>query len=227
MNIKFLNNCDYIVVVTVKSGEPVEIQPHCTVSISCPNVEKLNVRIKRNIASQVKKGNYFLALETEYVFADITDGEIFAINREKVRVNLNIYYDRLFLTAEKALYISESHNIIDSERIKKSFKKSRLADFLFDTFMCSIGLFLILLIIGAFLSYIFGWQFAVIYFPSVCIFLLAFNWFVEYVWKLILNKGLKKDDDKKEFYNCFENDFIISYYSDPNRTPFMDEIETN
>lgn len=228
MNINFFNSCDYIVVVNIESGTPIEIQPHCTASISCMNVEKLSVSIKRNIVSQVKKGKYFLALETKYIFTDVTDGEVFKITHEKVRVNLNIYYDRLLLTANKALYLSESHNVIDSERIKKSYKKSQLMHFLFvDPLECLTGLLIALLGLGVFLTYKIGWQFAGIYFPSAYIFLLATNWFSKNILKLILNKGFKIDDDKREFYKCFENEFIVSYYSDPNRTSFMGEIELN
>lgn len=228
MNIKFLNDCSCVVIVNLDSRIPIEIQPHCLVSISYEKTDKLNISIRRNIKSQVKNGKYTLELETKYIFANITEGEVFKITREKIRVNLNIYYDRLFLVAEKALYLSESHSVIDNEKIKKSFDKSRLIHFLLiEPFEYFTGLFIALLILGFFLTYKFGWILAFIYFPSAYIFLLVINWLSDNIWKKILRKGFKKEDDKREFYNCFENEFIMRYYSDPNRTPFMDEIEIN
>jgi hypothetical protein len=228
MNINFLNNCGYVVIVNIESGESVEIQPYCSISITCAKADKLNILVKRNITSQVRKGKYTLMLETKYTFTNVTDGEIFKITREKVRVNLNVYYDRLFLTSEKSVYLSESYNVIDNEKIKKSFDKSQLIHFLFiEPLEYLTGLFIALLVLGIVLSYIFGWIFAIIYFLSAYIFLLVIQWFSDNIFTQILNKGFKTDDDKKEFYKCFENEFIMRYYSNPNRTPFMNEIEIN
>lgn len=227
MNINFLNCCRYAVSVAIGSGSPVEIQPHCTVSIPCEKSDTLNISVKLNTNSQVAKGKYTLVLETKYVFTNISDNDTFSITREKVRVGSDVYYDRLFLSAKKATYLSETHSVLDSEKMKKAYNKSRLIKFLLISPIEEPGMFIVLLILGIVLSCYWGWKLAVIYFPLAYIFLLALQWLTASVFKQILNKGLKIDDETQMFFNCFENEHIMSYYFNPNRTPFLDDIEIN
>ena len=228
MKINFLNCCRYAVSVTIGSGLSVEIQPHSTVSIPCENSDMLNILVKLNTNSQVSKGNYTLVLETKYVFTNISDNDTFSITREKVRVGSDVYYDRLFLSAKKATYLSESHSVSDSEKMKKAYNKSRLIKFLLISPIEDMpSLFIVLLILGIVLSCYWGWKLAVIYFPLAYIFILALLCLTSSIFKQILNKGLKIDDETQMFFNCFENEHIMSYYFNPNRTPVLNEIEIN
>ena len=227
MKINFLNCCRYAVSVTIDSDLSVEIQPYCTVSIPCEKSDALNISVKLNTNSQVAKGKYTLVLETKYIFTNISDNDTFSITREKIRVDSDVYYDRLFLSAKKATYFSESHSVSDNEKMKKAYNKSRLIKFLLISPIEEPGMFIVLLILGIVLSCYWGWKLAVIYFPLAYIFILALQWFTASVFKQILNKGLKIDDETQMFFNYFENEHIMSYYFNPNRTPFLDDIEIN
>ena len=166
-------------------------------------------------------------IETEYHFSGVFDGAVFTIIREKIRFSLNATYDRLFLQAANVSYHSETHKVVSEEEIKKVFNKSRLFDFIFDTFMASPGLIIILLLAGISLTFIWGWRIAVIYFPLAFLFIGALNWLTDKIGEMIGKKAFKMEDEKTDFYNYFENDFINNYYSDINRTPFMGNVETD
>lgn len=228
MNIKFLNNCSHTVIIKIQPETLIKIPPCRFVSVENNKSNKLMLSIRCDGTSYAKEGKYFLSLQSNYSFDNVNDGETFKITREKVCVGPEVYYERLFLIAEKSICLSESHFVIDSEKIKKSFNKSRIIRFLFiSPLECLTGLFLALLAIGILLLFNLGWKIAIIYFPCSYSFLILINFLIEKILKLVFNKRLKIDDDKTELYGYLNSEQIMKYYSNPNRTPFMGEIEIN
>lgn len=227
MNIRFYNDCRYVAVISMDSGLPIEIQPYHSVSLEC-NHSAICITVKRNITSEVKQGKYMLAIDTQYRFADIQDQTVFRITREKIRVNLNVYFDRLFLVSDTATGVAQSYDVLGAEKIKKRFNWSQLFRFLiFGPLDETPGLLFVMLILGVFLSYHFGRKLALWYFPLAYLFVLAINWFVDKFCDWMFKKGFKAENERTEFHNCLTKEFLMKYYSDPNRTPFLDEIELN
>lgn len=228
MNINFLNYCSHTVIIKIQFETLIEIPPYRLVPVDINKSNSLMLYVRCDGTSYAKEGKYFLSIQTNYSFDNVKDGETFKITREKVRVDPEVYYERLFLIAEKSICLSESHFVIDSDKIKKKIKKSRLIKFLIiSPLECLTGLFLALLAIGILLLCNWGWKIAVIYFPCAYGFLILINWLIEKILKLVFNKRLKIDDDKEELYCYLNSEQIMKYYSNPNRTPFMGEIEIN
>lgn len=214
MEIFLKNDCGYIVYVSLESGENIEINPHSTVSIQCQKNNNF-ICIKQGLVSFKKNKKYTLVLETQYRVININNNDVFRITRKKVRVRGNVYYDRLFLDTETAICSMEKNNVLGAEEIKKKFNKSRIRYMLFiSPFEHLTGLVIISILLGIVLGYNLDWKSAIIYFLFSYIFLLVLNWVIEKVDKLLFNKAFKLEDEKNEFYNYFENEFIAKYYSE-------------
>lgn len=227
MTVYFTNRCRHIVILNIDDGKPVFLQPFETKPITRNDSNVIKISAKRDCESTKKSSIYHLVIETEYLFSGVCDRATFTINREKIRFSLSASYDRLFIWTTIANCISETHRIVAEEKIKKVFNKSRLGEFIFDSIMTSFRLIIILIFVGISLTFIWGWSIAVVYFPLAFLFIGALNWLIDKFWRTIGKKAFKMEDEKTEFYNYFENDFIYNYYSDVSRTPFMGNVETD
>ncbi len=225
MNIYFTNNCSNFIILNIDDGEPVFLQPFEKKLITRNDLDSIKILAKRNCESTKKSAIYHLVIETEYVFSDVSDNTTFIITREKIQFSLNASYDRLFLQSSNAKIISEKHKILAEDKIKKTFKKSRFGEFVFDTLMFSPALLVALILAGISLTFIWGWIITIIYFPLAFLFVGILNWLIDKLCIAIGKKVLKTEDENIEFYKYFENDFINNYYSNANRTPFMGNIE--
>lgn len=215
MKLKFYNDCEYVLLLSMESGDIIKIQPHSMVTIKCEKNDS-HICIKRNILSFKKKNKYTLVLETQYKVTNIHDNDIFRITREKVCVEGNVYYDKLFLNSETARCIMEINNVLGGQEIKKKFQKSRIRYKLFiSPFECLTEFAVLLIILGIILGYKFGWKLVVIYFPIAYLFLIAVDWILERINQFIFHKAFNVEDEKTEFYHFFENEFIMRYYSNP------------
>ncbi len=227
MNVYFINSCRHIIILNIDDGEPLFLQPFETKSIVRNDSDVIKVFAKRDCESEKNSLMYYLVIETEYLFSGISDCAVFTITRENIRFSLNAYYDRLFLCTMNANCLSEEYKILAEDKIKKAFNKSQRVDFIIDTILTSQRLIIVLILVGILLTFIWGWRIAIIYFPLAFLFIGALNWLIDKFWSVISKKAFKIEDEKTEFYNYFKSDFIKSYYSNLNRTPFMGNVETD
>lgn len=225
MRIYLTNSCKYNIILIIDDNQHILLQPFETKKIIYNGSVNIKFVIKRDCESIKKSSMYHLVVETEYLLSDIPEEATFTITREKIQFSLNAYYDRLFLLTPNAKYISETHKIISEDKIKKAFNKSRFTDFAFESIILSPGLIAILILIGILLTLIWGWKFAIVYFPLALLFVGILNWLTKKFWDVIGKKAFKMDDDKTEFYKYFSNDFISKYYSNISRVPFMGKVD--
>lgn len=221
--IKFLNECEYIVHINLESGETIKVNPHGTAFMKCEKNECL-VRIHRNIASFKRKNKYVLVLETKYRMTDICDNDVFRITREKICVEGNVYYDRLFLSTETAGCTMEANRVIGEKELKKVYNKCRMKYKFLGAPFVEPGMTILFVILGIILGYELGWKYVVIYFPAAYFFLIAFDGAIDKIIQFIFKKSFKQKDEKTDFYNYFEDEFIARFYLNLEHTPFMDEL---
>lgn len=224
MQITFYNECKYIVHLSIESQDIIQIQPHGMVVVNCEKNDSV-ICINRNILSFKEKNKYILVLATKYKVTNIQDNDIFRITHEKVHIGLNVYYDKLFLNSETTRCTMEGNNVLGEDEIKKKFHKSRIKSRLSASFFEAPASTIFFIILGIILGCEFGWNLAVIYFPAVCLWLIAFDVVIEKIIQLIFHKAFNMEDEKTEFYKFCKNEFITKYYSDSERTPFMEKIE--
>lgn len=132
MTVYFTNRCRHIIILNIDDGEPVLLQPFETKPIARNDSDVIKILAKRNCESTKKSSMYHLIIETKYHFTGVIDGTVFTITREKIQFSLKASYDRLFLWATNASYLSENHKVVSEEKMKKAFDKSRLIDILWN-----------------------------------------------------------------------------------------------
>lgn len=227
MTVSFTNHCRYVILLDIDGGESITVCPFETRSVIRPSEKDMRVLVKRDRESKKESYMYHLILETEYLFTQVPDGAAFTVSREKIQFSLIATYDRLFINCDDAVAVSESHKVLSEEPMKKAFKKSRVTDFLLESLLSSIGLIIVLLLVGISLTFIGGWKIAAIYFPLAVLLLLLINWIIDKGTNKAVNRLFQTEDETADFYHYFENDFIQSYYSDVNRVPYKGTIEIN
>ena len=227
MNVPFFNHCRYAVLVRVGTAEPIRIPAHKMAWIEC-GASTFDVSIRRDTESYFEKSwsSYVLVLETWYHCENLRENDILRITREKARVDVNVYFDRLFLTANIASCRVQSYMVAGAEAMKKRFQKSRRAHFFLSSPLETMpGLLVLLLVLGIILTFNFGLQFAAVYFPCAYIFSLLLSWVIDQFCVSFLTFLCKIPSDKREFYRCFQNEWISAYYANPERKAVMDEVE--
>ena len=228
MYINFVNLCSQNVIVNIHSGECIKIPQKHTVRLQYKNSDEIKISVRCEKSSYVKKSKYNFVIKTTYIFQNEYDDIILEITREKVRVENYIYYDRLFLATDKYTLLPESYAVCEQEVLKKYFRNSQMLDaFILAPIFTGTKLFFALLLFGIVFTRYFGWKFAMFYFPISYLFVVIIGLVSEKFADLFFKKAFNGVDDKAEFYNFFENNFIKEYYSNPNRTPYHGEIEIN
>lgn len=233
MTVHFTNHSSHIVILSIDDGEPIFLQPFKTIQVVRNKSDAIKVLVKRSGESFISKGiikgtMYHLVIETEYHFFDVCDGEVFDITREKIRFSMNAFYDRMFLSATNASFVSETHKVLTEEKIKKAFNKSWLIELLLVGPLDKLtGVFILSLIVGIVLMFSWGWKVSIAFFTVAYLLLVIVNWLMDKFWGLIVKKAFKIEDKKKEFYDYFNNEFIKCYYADVERTPFIGNVEIN
>lgn len=227
MNVPFFNHCRYAVLVRVGTAEPVRIPAHKMAWIECSG-STFDVSIRQATDSYFQKdcSSYVFILESLYHCENVEENEILQITREKARVDVKVYFDRLFLTAKKASCRVQSYAVAGATAVKKRFQKSQRARFLFISPVETMpGLLVLLLVMGIILTFNFGWLFATVYFPCAYIVTLVLSWVIDQFCVSFLKFLCKTPSEKTEFYRCFQNEWIAAYYANPNRKAVMDEVE--
>lgn len=227
MKIVFQNECNERILVCVENCTVLEIHPkqQCAKEIEDTDVLAIGVHFRRE--SSVKKREYILVLDTQYVLKSITDGEVIRITREKSCIHpLPAYYDRLFLKPNRATILCETHTVTNAQCLKSQYDKNMRVDhLLIDPLSENIVEAIILFAIGFYLTIYINWKIAIVFFPSAYCLLLFTNWLGRIITQAIFKKATVLKSEKEEFMCLFESESINSYYADPNRHPLMGRVE--
>jgi len=121
---------------------------------------------------------------------------------------------------------TECHCVPDEESIKKIYnKKQKTYLWLVSPIENFTGILLGLIVLGFFLFKHIGIINTVLYYCCSYIFLVFLSWIGERLSNTFFKKIFKKKVDKDAFYQFFDSQFILDYYTTPVRIAVMDEIE--
>lgn len=213
MTIIFHNSCKYSVILNVNTESPIVLESNEKKAITQSDLSSIKVFIRRNCNSKKEASMYYLILGVEYIFSNVSDGEMFVITREKIQISLNTFYDRLFLAPTNACCSSSTYKIMGEKEIKRIYKKTLRSDSFFEMTLDLIGLIIILLLVGIVLLFAYGWKVAIIFCFIALLFVFALGCLINMVWKIVEKNIFKFPSEKEEFYNFFKNDFIENFYS--------------
>ena len=224
MRITLKNNSG--VKIHVSTGKLWEgiISPHEERQITCKPNGDLTLWVYVCNESQHKGSIYNLNLESQYSFGTIDSDVKFSVTHEKIRVALDVSYERLFVEAAGAMKTAEKTIVKDADRIIKRYKRNCLLELLYGPLThfttLSIGLFAA----GILLAWLFKWWIVFLYYPFAYISLFIVHWLIDVLCKSV-SKRVLKTNSFTDFYQFFDPFYISNYYSQPNREPFLGKVE--
>lgn len=223
MVLYFNNTCNSNATVNINDVSFI-LTPHTQKSFMCSNETNINIIVCPQKQSTVKGDVYNLILQSNYIFQNVTRDIEFFITREKIRVSLNVSYERLFLNSPNVNFVIEETCVTDEKRIKKKYANSKIIELVYGPLEYYPSLSILFLIAGIILACLIDWKLIFLFYPCAYAFLFVLNLFGNIIWKTFVKKKLKMDE-QKEFYRHFELDYISQYYSQTHRTPFMGKID--
>lgn len=227
MRLIFFNECRKAVRIRMDSGTEIQIAPLQTITTES-QTNHPQIAVRPIAESYFHKGAYTFMLEVQYFFTGLAEQETIRITRGKTRVDTNLYFDRLYLIPETAACTVQSYQVLGEYSIKKTFRKNQRTHFwLIEPIRDLPGLVILWLIAGIALAFYWGWNFSLLYFPIGYAILLAINWVTGKISNRILKSIFKTSTEAETFYSYLDSGKIAQYYADPNRSPFMGEIEIN
>lgn len=225
MTIYLKNNSKRHIIYSIDKNSFNILQPNTKIPLLCDDEGNLNLFIKHNYSSQLKKRwfgrEFHLVINSEYNINSLSENTEIDIYGEETCIYTNIYYDRFFITNFVGNIVSQYHLVSDAEVMLSSFKKRKIVNIISDlatdvVVLTPGGLFLI----GKLLKHFYKWEILIIYY--IMAYLILILLFAGVRW-ILWNKTDKRET--KEFCDYLSNEYIIEYYSSPNRKPWFGEIE--
>ena len=224
MVIYLKNSCGSWIDACFNNTKSIAIGPYENKRLVLQNVKDFTLLICLRKKNSVKDNIYNLILESKYVFCNVSDDIDLSITREKIRVSLNVSYERVFVNTSRGCIASETTSVKDENNIKKRYERDRFCELLYGPLEHFPGLSLVMFIVGIFLAWLTDWRWIFLYYPFAYACLFVLHWLVDVFWNSFIKKTLKMDR-REEFYRSFELDYILQYYSQINREPFMGQVD--
>lgn len=210
MNITFSNNTSEPIIVTF-SDNIIEIESFGKATIPTSENSSCEFKLKRTKNSRFEKGHYYLSGESSYFCNIENDETVIEIIQNKKTLSYNVELEYLTPKINDLLCELKKCMIIDETNMKKLFRKKELMHFFFfDLFEYYPELCILLLCVDIVLICFKGWIIGGIALGLSYCFLLFINFFIKKLINVFFLKAFNFNDDRKDFYKCFEEDTLIN-----------------
>lgn len=224
MVICFKNLCASIIDTCINNTQSFTIKPYEIKTVVCENLKNMAISICLRKESSAKGSIYNLVLESQYIFYAEGENIEFSITREKIRVSLNVSYERVFIDSVQTHLVSETTKVKNETDIKRRYNRDQFRKLLYGPLEHFPGLCIIVCIIGILLAWLIDWRLIFAYYPCAYICLFGLHLFIDVIWKRFIKKAFKINE-KEDFYQHFNVDYISQYYSQVDREPFMGTVD--
>lgn len=229
MELELSNKCSTNIVVSLNEQEKFVLSPRENKKTSLDSAEIINVTVRKEDGSVFEKNmfhkEYKLTIETGYSFR--VDGRNvlpLVLLRECSRVSGNAYYEKIVLKDPPGEYLAEHNKICDSKSIETMYNKRYLAYELFvSPFEHLTGLCVAAFILAIVFACKIGLMFALIFFLISYSVITAIDMAFSKLEDLFNFKVLKLKNDKAEFEEILDENYLNSFYSGKLRA-YMDEV---
>lgn len=225
MNIVFVNHSEQNILYSIDEGELYILTPGCKTSVQCQDSGTMKLYVKHNYESMVEKRKwrgdmYHLVIDSKYTINNLINGEEIQISSEKTLARYNAYYERFLVRKMEKTLISEHHSIAGGEKIINIYNKKKKSEALWERWELVLSPILytpikfgFLVLLGAVLSFEYGWKFALFYFPIIYLLFFLSVILGNFLGRIIFGK----DDESDDIPKYLTNKFIIKYYSSSKR----------
>lgn len=234
--IHIANASSQCVIVDINGSGECSIPAGQSISSDLCYPETITVTLRHQTESYTKSDDAHLNLVTTYTLSLGNDARLTVV-REKIRFDLNGYYDRFFLSAQGAQILSIHNEASNVEGVRKGLKRYQILeatliepplDLLIDPFI-GFGIigglvFYIALIV---LSSIFHlWSYVLLVYAGLWLLFAVVGLVSDKTLRLFTRKvGILDETALTQLSKWTDPVWINQYYSQSDRKPFMDSVE--
>lgn len=229
-------------------GSPIgTLFPTQSVRLPAPGSGTFHLTLGHVEESYTKSNTAHLMVEADYLLSADESADL-TVTREKIRFDLNGYYDRFILSARNTQIPPQTYRVTNVKTVEKRLKRHKIIAMLitepldniffdfFTEFILQFGCFGIVLYFAAIIALIVAatifhfWKYVLLVLLILWILDILIGRLVERSGSWLLRKIFKKTDAIEEtalsqLSRWCDPAFLAAYYAQPDRKPFSGKIE--
>ena len=214
------------VLIELANSHSIRLAPKETVEVRCSEFTEFTLH--GALSSYRKKNDYVLEISVKYRIKTPCEDDTLKITREKIRVSLNLYFERFFADSMKNKLSVINYEIIGKELIKRAYLRSqRIYTWMISPFESAPGLTILLIVLGFPVAILSNVVYLLLYIPFAYFLLLMIDLFAKNVIDAIFKECVGMKTEREEFLQYFEDGAIEHYYYQENRSPFLGVVEVD
>lgn len=215
MKFTFLNISNQKIIISVDGGEHITLLPNENTSIEAQSKSAHKVSIKSATPSHYQRGLYYLNIITDYQVFESDESVQFKISCDNYSTYscINLIRAKMFIQENECIF--NAFTVENKVEIEKTFKKKERKEFFFPDFFENIDIYALLILIGIAIFYFSGWKAGLIYSAVAYILLVLGTHLLNKIWSAVFKRAFRTTDDKTDFYNFINSDFLMQWFSDP------------
>ena len=220
----FKNTCRSRIWLHINSIWQGVLMPYEIKRIACAPVACINFSICIDDNNRSKGSIYNLNLIARYTFTDVGEETEFVITREKIRVSLDVSYERVFVETENATTSFEQIEELNAKQLQKRYKREHSAELLYMPLIISPMTTIAFLLLGLLVGWLIAWRALLFYYPAMylCFFL---AYLIGHSFVGLMSKNAVHFDNKATFYQFLDPSYITWYYAQLDRKPFLGKVD--
>ena len=215
MKIGFLNTSTHKINISVDDGEYITLLPNENTNFETQSKSAHKVSVKSATPSHYQRGFYYFNVITDYQIFESDEDVQFKIRCDNYSTYSFINLIRAKMCTQGNECLFNAFTIENKEEMEKVFKGKRTKEFFFPDFLENIDIYALLVLIGIAIFYFSGWKSGLIYSAVAYILLVLGTHFIEKIWNTVFKRALRVSDDKTDFYNFLNSDYLMQWFSDP------------
>ena len=181
-----------------------------------------------------KDTSYRLGVETEYHLDGLTDGCRILLTREKIPIDVNTSYDRVFLHPTVGRIAEEKYRVVNHPNVHKQLRKDQRSDAFLDPFWDMVFDFLLNLLfhpirtllgiaIAIGIGIHFGWYWIPIFLLVICLVAGLISLVVNPLIDKLIAKITGIPTEREQIKKYCTPEALSKFYSQPERVPFASQ----
>lgn len=215
MKFTFSNISNQKIIVSINNGDYLTVLPNECVETEAESKQAHTVSVKSATPSHYQRGFYYFNVITDYQIFESDEDVQFKIICDDFSTPscINLIRAKMCIEGNECLF--KAFTVENKEEMEKEFKKKRTKEFFFPDFLENIDTYIVLILIGIAIFYFSGWKAGLIYSAVAYILLVLGTHLLNKIWSAVFKRAFRATDDKTDFYNFLNSDYLMQWFSDP------------
>ena len=215
MKMNFINTSSQKINISVDNGDNLTVLPNDRVEIEAESKPAHKVSVKSATPSHYQNGFYYFNVITDYQIFESDEDIEFKISCDNYSTTSCVNLIRAKMCVENNECLFNSFTVENKEEMEKVFKRKRTKEIFLPDFLEYIDVYIVLILIGIAIFYFSGWKIGLIYSAISYLLLFLVANLLDKFWYAVFKRALRVSDDKEDFYNFINSNYLMQWFSDP------------